>query len=183
MHATVSLRYEARIGSFTDRGDAQVYTQSQQLQGQPTGFRYFHEFFYLTEGLIPDATLGKVTGGGQILHAPGVASNSGVTFGFVALNTDQGMRGSGVVIDHATNTKIRILNVTQVAVAGTHATFSGRAEVNGVEEDYRIDVDDLGEPGALGDTFKIQTDSYTNVGPLTGGNIQIHKKPEPVATP
>jgi hypothetical protein len=57
----------------------------------------------------------------------------------------------------------------------THATFFGHATVNGVATDYRIDVDDLREPGAGWDTFKIQTASgYTANGLLATGNIQIH---------
>ena len=63
-----------------------------------------------------------------------------------------------------------------LVVAGTHATFSGNAEINGAPTMYHIDVDDLGEPGTLRDTFKIVTDSgYSAAGVLTGGNIQIHK--------
>jgi len=66
---------------------------------------------------------------------------------------------------------------TRLAFAqdGTWAAFTGKAEVNGILEDYRIDVDDLAEPGAGSDTFKIATDSYVSSGVLTGGNIQIHK--------
>ncbi len=59
--------------------------------------------------------------------------------------------------------------------AGTHATFFGNATVNGVAT-YRIDVDDLAEPGAGRDTFKIQTaNGYTVGGVLLRGNIQVHK--------
>ena len=127
----------------------------------------FTEVFYSSNAVL--TTPGKVTGGGSILQAGGPA---GVAFGFVAQNTEQGMKDSGVVIDHATGTRIRIIDVTQLAVAGTHATFRGRAEVNGVEENYRIDVDDLGQPGSPvvnPDTFKIQTDGgYMRAGPLKG---------------
>ena len=122
------------------------------------------------------STPGRVTGGGDILH---IGGGTGVSFGFNAQNDERGLQGSGVVVDRQANVRIKILNVSGLVVAGTHATFRGRAQVNGVEQDYRIDVDDLGEPGAPGDTFKIVTDSYVNGGPLTGGNIQIHKKPEP----
>jgi hypothetical protein len=59
--------------------------------------------------------------------------------------------------------------------AGTHATFFGNATVNGVPTTYRIDVDDLGEPGAGRDTFRVQTaGGYSAGGVLTHGNIQIH---------
>lgn len=59
---------------------------------------------------------------------------SASTFGFNAQNTENGMKGAGTVIDHNLGVKIKILTVATFAVAGTHATFTGRAEVNGVEE-------------------------------------------------
>ena len=71
-------------------------------------------------------------------------------------------------------TKVKILDVTLFAIAGSHATFVGRAEVNNVVENYRIDVDDLGEPGTGVDAIRIITDSYATGGTLTGGNIQVH---------
>lgn len=73
------------------------------------------------------------------------------------------------------NVKIKCLSVTALVQSGTHATFFGRAEVDGVQTDYRIDVDDLGEPGRGRDTFKIVTGTgYSAAGILDGGNIQIH---------
>jgi hypothetical protein len=51
------------------------------------------------------------------------------------------------------------IDVTTYFQTAMHATFLGHAEVNGVSRNYRIDVDNLGEPGAGRDTFKIQTDS------------------------
>lgn len=76
-------------------------------------------------------TLGKVTGGCNILQS---GNGSGVTFGFNAQNTQKGMKGSGVVVDHNIRKKVRIIDVTFFAVAGAKAVFMGRAEVNGVEE-------------------------------------------------
>ena len=79
-------------------------------------------------------------------------------------------------MDQALNVHVKCLTVTTLVQAGTHATFFGDAEVNGVRTTYRIDVDDIAEPGTLRDTFKIQTDSgYVAGGFLTGGNIQIHR--------
>jgi hypothetical protein len=47
--------------------------------------------------------------------------------------------------------------------------------VNGVATNYRIDVDDLADPGALSDTFTIETESgYTATGIVEHGNIQIN---------
>jgi hypothetical protein len=123
--------------------------------------------------VLPTTTPGQVTGGGQIAATGGLES---VTFGFNAQSTANGLKGNCTVIDQATDTKIKCLDVTSLVQAGTHATFFGRAEVNGVPTTYRIDVDDLAEPGKGRDTFKIQTASgYSAGGVLTQGNIQIHK--------
>ena len=47
--------------------------------------------------------------------------------------------------------------------------------MNGTTTTYRIDVDDLGEPGRLVDRFAITTGSgFVAAGQLLGGNIQIH---------
>ena len=102
-------------------------------------------------------------------------STNGITFGFNAQNGDNGMKGSGSVIDHNVGVKIKIVDVETFAVTGTKVTFSGTAEVNGVAEKYRITVDDVGEPGTGLDSFKIVTDSYIGGGTLSGGNIQLHK--------
>lgn len=120
--------------------------------------------------VIPATTPGQVTGGGWILNA-----GDKVSFGFNAKSDDKGVKGNCNVIDHGTKTHIKCQTVDSLVVAGTHATFFGQATVDGVATDYRIDVDDLGEPGTA-DTFRIQTDSgYSAGGTLAGGNIQIHR--------
>jgi hypothetical protein len=48
----------------------------------------------------------------------------------------------------------------------------GNAEVNGVIEDYRITVQDNGEPNRGIDNFTIDTTSYDAGGPVTYGNVQ-----------
>jgi hypothetical protein len=141
--------------------------------------------------ILPASTPGQVTGGGGILHGTTI---NGVTFGFNAQRTPNGtLHGQGNAIDHRANVRIKILTVETLVVVGTHATFFGDAEYEDANRmktrvKYRVDVDDLGEgknrvtvgpdPGAgvLLDTFKLQTDSgYVAAGPLTQGNIQIHK--------
>jgi hypothetical protein len=80
-----------------------------------------------------------------------------------------------VDISPTTNVKVKCVDVTTLIVTGTHATLFGNATVNGASTTYRIDVDDLAEPGRGADTFRIQTASgYTAGGVLTRGNIQIH---------
>src|SRR5687768_17579599 len=77
---------------------------------------------------VPASTPGQVTGGGQIIHESTIRA---VSFGFNAQLNDGKFHGSGVVIDHRTKTQIKILDVDFLFIAGTHATFRGRAEVNG----------------------------------------------------
>jgi hypothetical protein len=84
-------------------------------------------------------------------------------------------KGNGNVIDHDKRIHIKWDNVQALVVAGTHATFFGQADQDGVTTNYRIDVDDLADPGAGRDTFKIQTgQGYIAGGVLTAGDIQIH---------
>lgn len=136
----------------------------------PTTRLQFTQIFH-SSSFVP-STPGKVTGGGTIVPPD---SKNGITFGFNAQNQNEQMKGAGTIINHTAGAKVKILDVATFAIVGTHATFTGRAEVNGVEEKYRIDVDDAGEPGAGLDSFKIVTDTYAGGGTLTGGNIQVHK--------
>jgi hypothetical protein len=122
--------------------------------------------------LLPATVPGQVTGGGWITMDGGR-----VSFGFNAQADEAGgaAKGNCNVIDHATKKQIKCLTVDSLVVTPTHATFFGQARVDGSTTNYRIDVDDLGEPG-LADTFKIQLDNgYTAGGTLEGGNIQIHR--------
>lgn len=129
--------------------------------------------------VLPASTPGQVTGGGQI---PGALATRDIAFGFNAQSTDKGLMGRCNVIDQATNTQVKCLDVTALVQTpatvqgGGGATFFGTAEVNGVATTYRIDVTDLAEPGTGKDTFRIQTASgYTAGGVLASGNIQVHR--------
>jgi hypothetical protein len=120
--------------------------------------------------MLPATTPGEVTGGGWIAKGGGK-----VSFGLIADSEGVGSTPEGHcnVIDHAAKLHINCLSVDALVVTPTHATFFGRATVGGVATHYRIDVDDLGEPGT-NDTFKILTDTgYVAAGTLQGGNIQI----------
>jgi hypothetical protein len=124
--------------------------------------------------VLPTSTPGHVTGGGQILNA---ARNDKIAFGFNAKSDQNGVKGNCTVVDPSTvpNTMIKCLDVTSLIQSGTHATFFGNATVNNVAVTYRIDVDDLAEPGRGQDTFSIQMSSgYAAGGVLTGGNVQVH---------
>lgn len=120
--------------------------------------------------VIPDATPGQVTGGGQ------VASEAGdkLAFGFEAKNDSDGLSGSCNLVDPATKTKLRCNSVTALTVDGSEATIYGEATIAGAMTTFRIHVEDLGEPGNS-DTFTIQTTSgYQAGGVLKSGNIQLH---------
>jgi YVTN family beta-propeller protein len=121
---------------------------------------------------LPTTTSGQTAGGGQVANA---AQNDQVAFGFTAKSSSSGVKGECSVVDPSTNTKVKCLDATTLVQTATHATFFGNATVNGVATSYRIDVDDLAEPGDGRDTFKIQTASgYTVGGVLIRGNIQVH---------
>jgi nitrous oxidase accessory protein NosD len=148
------------------------------------------------------STPGKVTGGGQIedsdplfspfgdlLTLPSIlvstnANGAQANFGFV-IDFRSGApapKGNLTYQDHGTGTRIKAKSYDSLVIGpgicgpNTHATFTGDAEVNGVMESLIVQVDDCGEPssGPPPDTFSITTDSYSNSGPLIGGNIKIH---------
>jgi WD40-like Beta Propeller Repeat len=124
--------------------------------------------------ILPTSTTGQTTGGGQILNSAG---NDKIAFGYNAKSTASGLSGNCSVVDPSpvTNVKLKCLDVSSIVQTGTHATFFGNATVNGVAATYRVDVEDLGEPGIGHDTFKIQTSSgYAASGTLTNGNLQVH---------
>lgn len=132
---------------------------------------------------------GKATGGGHIMK---VGGNKGVHFGFNAQVKNNGtLHGNGVVQDHDTDDRIKILNVATYVSDGVNATFTGQCEFNGVAQGYSITVSDINEPGRNFDTFSITTGTYTRGGTLTGGNIQVQgvaavnptPTPEPTPSP
>jgi hypothetical protein len=146
------------------------------------------------------STPGKVTGGGQIegdplfsplgelisLPALIVSTNAGsqANFGFAIQYTTGATapKGNLTYQDRGANVRIKATSYEQLIIDGggcgprTHAIFRGEADVNGVSESLTVEVNDCGEPssGPPPDTFKIDTDSYHNSGPLIGGNIKIH---------
>jgi hypothetical protein len=68
-------------------------------------------------------------------------------------------------------------SISAVVCSGTSASIFGTATVNGLgSHAFRIDVQDLGEPGRLADTYRIRLDTGYDSGPqqLRKGNVQIH---------
>ena len=128
--------------------------------------------------LLPaGSTYGKATGGGQIPHA--TDPNTKVAFGFHVQSVNGSLTGNCSVVDQtpARNLQIKCVDVSRLVQTGTHATVFGNATVNGVATTYRIDVDDIGEPGRGKDTFSIETSSgYAAAGVISQGNIQVHSQ-------
>jgi hypothetical protein len=169
-----TIRYEAEIsaptGEFADRGVVPLMTlhRDRYVDSNIVFFQEFTESFQSDlPAPEPLTTPGQATGGGQI--------PSSITFGLTAKSDKSGVKGNCTVIDRSTNTTLKCLDATTYVQAGTSATFSGSATVNGTATTYRIKVADNGEPGAGLDTFTITTMSgYSATGVLTQGNIQIH---------
>jgi len=166
-----SVSYQAAIATgdttFSDHGrDPRVFVQHLENPAPQVVFQSFLEDFHSDLSATEPLTAGHATGGGQV---PADAS-----FGFAVKSDANGLQGNCTVIDRAAAAKVKCLDVTFFNQTGTHASFSGHATVNGTATTYRIDVDDLGEPGAGQDTFKIVAGSYSAGGTLTEGNVQIH---------
>jgi hypothetical protein len=80
----------------------------------------------------------------------------------------------------AQNINVNSINVLAVVCQGTtQASIYGQATINGAGSFfYRINVQDLGEPGMGKDTYSILLDNGYSSGQRTlqGGNIQIRRK-------
>jgi hypothetical protein len=123
------------------------------------------------------ASLGKVTGGGQIkLSCEGKGS-----FGFNVMSKEgyTSPKGELQYIDYITNMKIHCHDMTFLEVSSdkTWANFEGEYTIDGLEGfTYTVYVEDNGEPGK-DDVFIITlNDGYSAGGTVLHGNIQIHTK-------
>jgi hypothetical protein len=165
----LNANYEATIttptGTLVDRGRSTVAAQLSTLTTGGAGAAVQEAFD--SEGLIH--TPGHTTGAGLIEDPV----HGHVVFGFAAKS--DGVTAKGTCAVATQGTLVICQNVTLLMQLGTHVTFLGQARVNGVQTDYRIDVDDLGEPGRNRDLFGIQTTSgFSAAGVLRAGNIQVH---------
>lgn len=177
--ATGLFNYTANVnGTNTSGTGGMVLAASKAVSSAATGFGHTN-FYTASSNGIGDA---KATGGGHILKE---GSSNGVHFGFNAQVQNNGtLHGRGTVHDMDTGTKIKILNVQTLVIAGVTAIFTGQCETNGVQETYTIEVTDLDEPARGLDTFSIVTPSYgPKSGALTGGNIQVRGAGGGVPTP
>jgi hypothetical protein len=121
---------------------------------------------------LPPGTGAKITGGGRL--------GPEVNFGFIANQTP--LNGALSYRDQAQSVDVHSSGgIDSLTFSGNCASFTGNAKVNGTAG-YRFSVDacDNAPPGTPGDTFAIKVTgpnnfSYTNGGPLTEGDIQLHQ--------
>lgn len=156
------FNYTANVGGTSNSGVGGMSLDVHDGSDDAAAVGHMHAAFYGE---------GKTTGGGHILKAAGT---KGVHFGFNAQLKNNGtLDANGVVQDHDTNVRIKILTANSYVSNGVNTTFSGQCEFNGVPQQYEITVSDVNEPGRGFDTFQITTGPYTRSGILTGGNIQV----------
>ena len=121
--------------------------------------------------LLPSAGAGHVTGAGLTAAASQVRS---IAFGFNAKSSEGGFKGKCIVVDPGARVLIKCNDVTLLVRSGSSAMIFGNATINGADTTYRIDVQDIGEPGTGVDSFTIVTASgYSAGGVLKGGNVQV----------
>jgi hypothetical protein len=130
--------------------------------------------------VVPASTAGcKITDGGRITANNGDKG----TFGANAQVSSTGVpKGQQNYQDHgpAQPMHVKSTRVTSVTCSADRKRGSifGTATINGSGSfNYRIDVQDLGEPGIGKDTYRIRLSNGYDSGEkkLQGGNIQIHK--------
>jgi hypothetical protein len=128
--------------------------------------------------VLPSSTPGcKVTYGGRITAANGDKG----TFGGNAMVPASGPQGQEEYQDHGSAADMNVHSITIDAVTcsadGKSASIFGTATVNGSGSyNFRIDLQDLGEPGTS-DTYRIRLSNGYDSGmqTLNQGNVQIHK--------
>lgn len=116
----------------------------------------------------PGSTAGKVTGGGTL------GTPERPNFGFNVDAKGSSVRGNVNLVDR-NGVHFKSTSVTSLVVSGTKAIARGTGTVGNLAVTFRLEADDLGEPGTS-DRFDLQlSNGYAASGVLTGGNIQIHK--------
>ena len=118
---------------------------------------------------VVDSSAGVASGGGWLL-----AGGEKVNFSISAKSTDGVVGGTCTIV--AGRTKLACVNATgyvRSPVTGA-VVVRGHGSIGGTMTDYRIVVQDLGEPGRGVDRFEITTDSgFSAAGVIGGGNIQV----------
>jgi hypothetical protein len=128
---------------------------------------------------------GKVTGGGWFICACyGVRTNFG--FNAVRYPGENVVKGELEYQDHTLGLNVHAHDIDTLCVSADkkRAEFTGPCTINHVGGfRFKVYVEDNGEPGKA-DVFELwlygltEYPTYHAVGhPISGGNIQIHKKP------
>ena len=194
-----ALAYSSYLGGSGDRVGrrrrarrrrGRVYRREHPLPGLPHHLRGLrHELqrrrydAFVTKlnfGPPPSTPRCKVTGGGGITAANGDrATFSGSARSDAAGNVtgQQQYRDHGPAQPQSVRS-IRILALT-CNQAGTQATIIGEATLDGTgTHAFQIDVQDLGNPGKVVDTYRIVLDTGYDSGvrALAGDNVQIRRK-------
>jgi hypothetical protein len=121
--------------------------------------------------IAPETVDAHVTGAGL---APGAGGNRTLAFALLAKSSGAQVNAACLIADAAARVVIICRDASSIVRTGTRATIVGNAFLNGQPTGYRIDVEDLGDPGARRDTFTIQTQSgYVGGGVLILGNVQF----------
>lgn len=113
---------------------------------------------------FPASTAGSVTGGGQVATPTSTAS-----FGITAT----GATGQ-LELNERAGRNVHSTRIAATVITGTHATVYGFGTVDGAGDvQFRVVVDDSGEPGTS-DAFRIvMRDGYTAGGVLQRGKVQV----------
>jgi hypothetical protein len=120
----------------------------------------------------------KITSGGWIVTNAGDQGSFGGNATETTIGADSGQQEYQ---DHgpAQPLNVHSLNVQAVTCNSTFTSASifGKATIDGSgSHNYRIDIEDLAEPGTGVDTYRMRLDTGYDSGKhrLRGGNIQIH---------
>ncbi|HEX8499566.1 MAG TPA: post-COAP-1 domain-containing protein [Pyrinomonadaceae bacterium] len=126
------------------------------------------------EWVFPASTPGASTGGGHLLDA--MTATDGIVIGLNFQTDSDGPKGNCTVNDRARDAFVKCVDVLAYVQGTNEATVYGTAEVNGAPTYFKIVLTDKDTSGAGADSFIILTQSgYTAGGPLTQGNIQVHR--------
>jgi Bacterial Ig-like domain (group 1)/Right handed beta helix region len=129
--------------------------------------------------VLPATTPGceiKITNGGWIVANNGDRSSFG---GNAKADEDGNVSGNEEYQDHGPAQPMNLHGNVLAIVCNndTSATIFGEATIDGSgSHSYRIDVQDLGEPGKGVDRYRMRVNSYDSGDQiLKGGNVQIHQ--------
>ena len=129
--------------------------------------------------VLPVTTPGceiKITNGGWIIASNGDRASFG---GNAKADEDGNVSGNEEYQDHGPAQPFNLHGNVLVVVCNsmTSATIFGEATIDGSgSHTYRIDVQDLGEPGKGVDHYRMRVNAYDSGDQiLRGGNVQIHR--------